>query len=88
MKWRVELPLTTEEYQRFFAIIRGARNPPPALRFDLTLVGHGYQVDVFQNGTSEGSVCADFAGTHDEVRLRERFAEAVLGAIRALTKLL
>ena len=42
VKWRVELPLTAEEYQRFFAIIRGSRNPPPAIRFDLTLVGHGY----------------------------------------------
>lgn len=54
---------------------------PADVTFDLFLVGHGYQLDVFEEGVHVMSACRDFSDTHKVSDLKKIFYEAVGSAI-------
>lgn len=58
------------------------RIPVPDISIQLALVGHGYQVDVFDTGKHLGSSCRDFDGSYKLNQLKASFIEMFGKALR------
>jgi hypothetical protein len=52
------------------------------------LVGHGYQVDYYVDGTHQASECRDFESTHEIGHLEHVFSEAIAQGIEKARKML
>lgn len=54
----------------------------PTLAFHFGLVGHGYEIHMFDEGKYVGAVCRDFSGDHPVTKLKESLVNAIEKAIK------
>lgn len=54
----------------------------PHVRADVTLVEHGYQIDVFIDGKPAGSSCRDFGGDYEVDKMSAIVAALFIDVMR------
>lgn len=59
------------------------KNSLPTLAVHFGLVGHGYEIHVFDEGKYIGAGCRDFSDTHKVQDLKVSLMEAIEDAIKA-----
>jgi hypothetical protein len=60
----------------------------PTLAFHFGLVGHGYEIHMFDEGTYVGAICRDFDGDHKIPKLKEALVNAIEKAVEGWRKAL
>ncbi len=54
----------------------------PTVAFHFGLVGHGYEIHLFDEGKYVGAVCRDFSGDHKVSDLKESLVNAIEKAVK------
>lgn len=68
------------------AVMPKTRSSAPHVQANVTLVPHGYQIDIFLSGKKAGSVCRDFGGNWPISRMQAAVAATLIHAMQSAEK--